>query len=512
MNEEQFVKFCHLFHCELQLEALEQTLLSDLNVNVTGDGYPPSICPQEGASHPIDISINRVLTSLCYQLKAVNISSTSWNTDQVKDTLSLLDSYHKGIVIGYDVSSDDTNCWLVGERGAMRTTLESLGRKIGPFRYQQTYQQEPIEIERNHDKAETTPRKTGQIGLDNGQTGQDGSVRQTEQPYLDRQHRPTSVNADMGQRGSEIKALEQLESKIRFQGLPESGDSRSGQSGSSESTTETITRDLKPMVVQGEIAKMTSEVIVNTTRTDLRLDQGAVSLSILKAAGQEIQRECDQYYHGVKHGEVAVTHGYNLKCTYVFHGALPHYSTERMNRMEVMERFMRNCLKEADKKNCKTISFPALGTGNLGYPKDLVAHTMFDTVKKYFQEKPDSCVEGVNFVVYPKDRATVKAFEDEVRKPKGTDVAGATGGVDCQRDDTNNRYTGQPTAIAEETHLVVVSQTGDNMDKAIRQLQNKIIELQGQQSDRPPPPSPPPNPTSTQEEGTVRIKVSITNQ
>ncbi|XP_069139607.1 uncharacterized protein [Argopecten irradians] len=245
----------------------------------------------------------------------------------------------------------------------------------------------------------------------------------------------------------------------------------------------------KPHLVKGELAKMTSEVIVNTTRTDLRLDQGAVSLSILKAAGREIQQCCNQYYGGVKHGEIAVTHGYKLKCTYVFHGALPHYSTERMNRMEVMEQFMRNCLKEADKRNCKTISFPALGTGNLGYPKDLVAHTMFDTVKKYFQENPDSCVEGVNFVVYPKDRDTIKAFEDEDRKPKGTDVAGATGGVDGQRDDTNNRYTGQPTAIAEETHLVVVSQTGDNMDKAIRQLQNKITELQRQPPDRPPPPS-----------------------
>ncbi|XP_069139180.1 uncharacterized protein [Argopecten irradians] len=248
VNEEQFVKFCHLFHCELQLEALEQTLLSDLKVNVTGDGYPPSICPQEGASHPIDISINRVLTSLCCQLKAVNISSTSWNTDQVKDTLSLLDSYHKGIVIGYDVSSDDTNCWLVGERGAIKTTMEALGQQLVPFRYQQTDQQEPNVKETTSDNRPTAQtrsdnKQTGQSGSDDNQTAQTGlDNRQTSQTDLDRQKRPSGVNADIERSGSENKPLEQVESNIRCLGLPESGDRQSGQSGSSQSETDKYNR------------------------------------------------------------------------------------------------------------------------------------------------------------------------------------------------------------------------------------------------------------------------------
>ncbi|XP_033729454.1 uncharacterized protein LOC117318598 isoform X2 [Pecten maximus] len=172
----------------------------------------------------------------------------------------------------------------------------------------------------------------------------------------------------------------------------------------------------KPVIVQGELAKMTSEVIVNTTSTQLKLDQGAVSMSILMAAGPEIQRECYQYHHGVKWGEVAVTHGYKLKCESVFHGALPQYSKDQ--QLKCMILFMWNCLKKAEERKYKTISFPALGTGILGYPRDKVAHTMFDTVNNYFQERPDSYIECVNFVVYPRDKGTIKAFEDEDKKQK----------------------------------------------------------------------------------------------
>ncbi|XP_033756244.1 uncharacterized protein LOC117338989 [Pecten maximus] len=175
-------------------------------------------------------------------------------------------------------------------------------------------------------------------------------------------------------------------------------------------------RGKKPVIVQGELAKMTSEVIVNTTSTQLKLSQGAVSTSILKAAGQEIQRECNQYHHGVKWGEVAVTHGYKLKCESVFHGALPEYHTDQ--QLKCMILFMKNCLKKAEERKYKTISFPALGTGNLGYPRDKVAHTMFDTVNNYFEERPDSYIECVNFVVYPRDKGTIKAFEDEDKKQK----------------------------------------------------------------------------------------------
>jgi hypothetical protein len=69
------------------------------------------------------------------------------------------------------------------------------------------------------------------------------------------------------------------------------------------------------------------DAIVNSTSDDLYLDQGAVSATILAAAGEDIQKECDKII--IRRGrkplspmEVEMTKGYNLGCKYVLHGAL----------------------------------------------------------------------------------------------------------------------------------------------------------------------------------------------
>ena len=80
-----------------------------------------------------------------------------------------------------------------------------------------------------------------------------------------------------------------------------------------------------------------SDVIVNTTSKDLNLSNGAVSGSILKEAGAQIQTECSNNYpSGVNHGDVAVTQGYNLNCKFVCHGALPGWDGGTGAALQVM--------------------------------------------------------------------------------------------------------------------------------------------------------------------------------
>ena len=69
------------------------------------------------------------------------------------------------------------------------------------------------------------------------------------------------------------------------------------------------------------------DAIVNSTSDDLYLRQGAVSATILAAAGQDIQKECNKIM--IRRGgnplsptEVEMTKGYNMRCKYVLHGAL----------------------------------------------------------------------------------------------------------------------------------------------------------------------------------------------
>ena len=69
---------------------------------------------------------------------------------------------------------------------------------------------------------------------------------------------------------------------------------------------------------------------------------------------------------------------------------------------------MSSCLEEADKQQVTSIAFPAVGTGQLGFPRDTVAKEMFSAISKFEKRAPKSSVKDVKFVVYHKDSATVK--------------------------------------------------------------------------------------------------------
>lgn len=70
--------------------------------------------------------------------------------------------------------------------------------------------------------------------------------------------------------------------------------------------------------------------------------------------------------------------------------------------------FVENCLSLAETKKLKSIAFPALGTGNLGYPANVVAAKLFDTVEKYLSKNPNGSLEEVRFVIYQNDHETIK--------------------------------------------------------------------------------------------------------
>lgn len=65
------------------------------------------------------------------------------------------------------------------------------------------------------------------------------------------------------------------------------------------------------------------------------------------------------------------------------------------------------CLKIALDDGFSSISFPALGTGNLGLQKDQVAQTMTKAVVS-FSEKYKGSKIRMFFVIFPKDTETLK--------------------------------------------------------------------------------------------------------
>ena len=65
---------------------------------------------------------------------------------------------------------------------------------------------------------------------------------------------------------------------------------------------------------------------MNTTAKNLDLKNGAVSASLLKTAGMELQQEVSKKYpNGIKDGEIAVTSGQKLSCDMVVHSSMTNW-------------------------------------------------------------------------------------------------------------------------------------------------------------------------------------------
>ena len=88
--------------------------------------------------------------------------------------------------------------------------------------------------------------------------------------------------------------------------------------------------------------------------------------------------------------------------------------------MQELRAIIKKCLNEAQKRSLVSIAIPALGTGNLGYPRDRVAAASFDEVLAFSKNNPGSTLREVHLVVYDKDTPSVKAFQEELQTRKGS--------------------------------------------------------------------------------------------
>ena len=69
---------------------------------------------------------------------------------------------------------------------------------------------------------------------------------------------------------------------------------------------------------------------------------------------------------------------------------------------------MSNSLREVHQRSLRSIAFPAIGTGQLGYPAKVVAAVAIGEILKFSLNNPQTTLRDVRFVVYPKDTKTIQ--------------------------------------------------------------------------------------------------------
>lgn len=73
-----------------------------------------------------------------------------------------------------------------------------------------------------------------------------------------------------------------------------------------------------------------------------------------------------------------------------------------------MRGIFKDCLNMAEDNNLTSISLSAIGAGNLGFPKDLVASLLLDKILEFSKKKHPKHLKKVVIVLYPSDTQTIQ--------------------------------------------------------------------------------------------------------
>lgn len=73
-----------------------------------------------------------------------------------------------------------------------------------------------------------------------------------------------------------------------------------------------------------------------------------------------------------------------------------------------MSGIFKDCLNKAEDGGFTSISFPAMGTGNLHFPKDLAASLMLDQILEFSSTKQPKNLKKVVIILYSGDTQTIQ--------------------------------------------------------------------------------------------------------
>ena len=77
--------------------------------------------------------------------------------------------------------------------------------------------------------------------------------------------------------------------------------------------------------------------------------------------------------------------------------------------LQNLESMIQKVMHECNRLQATSVAFPALGTGNLGFPEDVVAEVMVRAISSYLQQNPGTTVKKVLLVIFMD--STHKAFQ-----------------------------------------------------------------------------------------------------
>ncbi|GFR99676.1 poly [ADP-ribose] polymerase [Elysia marginata] len=171
--------------------------------------------------------------------------------------------------------------------------------------------------------------------------------------------------------------------------------------------------NLQVKLLQGEITKWRMDAIVIAVDKSLDLKKGRLAKLVHKFGGDSVQDELnDNYPDGICPGEFAQSSGGNLKSKHIFYPCITHWKgANGPSQAQQMQKLIEDILHAANSIPVTSIAFPAIGTGNLNYPSDVVAKVFNAALNNFSKKYPNSNLKNVDLVIYPSDALVFQAFQ-----------------------------------------------------------------------------------------------------
>lgn len=161
-------------------------------------------------------------------------------------------------------------------------------------------------------------------------------------------------------------------------------------------------------LIRGNIIEAKVDAIVNPT--DLVLSGGGslegVDRQIHSAGGREVDLACEQILElqgGCQTGEAVITTAGDLPAKYIIHTVGPIWTGGGIGEPKLLENCYRECLQLAVENGIQSIAFPAISTGNYGYPIQKAAPVALTTVKEFVeqaQQNGDKVPKHIQFFLF----------------------------------------------------------------------------------------------------------------
>ncbi|NXJ64604.1 PAR15 polymerase, partial [Rostratula benghalensis] len=141
-------------------------------------------------------------------------------------------------------------------------------------------------------------------------------------------------------------------------------------------------------VVSGDITKEDTDVIVNITNSTFDATTG-VFKAIMDAAGSQVEQECAQYASFSEYGMV-ITQGGKLLCKKIMHLIS---SNDVKSQVSVV-------LETCEQKKYKSVSFPAIGTGQAGQCPAKIADEMLDAIMEFATKTSVQHLKKIKIIIF----------------------------------------------------------------------------------------------------------------